>query len=222
MKGFEKSKKRINYICRNIHIYIIKILVKEMKTIVSSLLLMALISFTSCSGNKSDGKAEAGTTEKAVKSEVKDIKVGLNIGDRAPDLEYPSPDGELLKLSSLRGKVVLIDFWAAWCPPCRRENPNIVSTYHEYKDKEFKTGKGFTIYSVSLDATRENWVNAIAQDKLDWRYHVSDLKYWESVPAALYQVRGIPASFLIDGDGVIIAKNLRGEALGAQLSSLVK
>ena len=149
------------------------------------------------------------------KTEKPEAKIGLNIGNRAPELEYPSPKGDILKLSSLRGKIVFIDFWASWCPPCRRENPNLVKTYNEFKDKQFKNGDGFTVYSVSLDAEKDNWVSAIESDHLDWRYHVSDLKYWNSVPAAMYQVRGIPTNFLIDGDGVIVAKDLRGPQLDA-------
>ncbi|MFW5819727.1 MAG: peroxiredoxin family protein [Bacteroidota bacterium] len=179
--------------------------------------------FGACSADKTNGKEKTGSHAAEDTKEVKtEAKVGLNVGDRAPDLEYPSPDGELIKLSSLKGKMVLIDFWAGWCPPCRRENPNIVRTYEQFKDKEFKNGDGFTVYSVSLDQTKEMWVNAIREDNLKWRYHVSDLKYWQSVPAAIYQVRGIPASWLIDGDGIIIARNLRGETLPSKLNELVK
>ncbi len=192
-----------------------------MKNLIT-LVVFSLLLF-SCSGNnESKNNTNESATEKSSDDAKNEVKVGLNVGERAPDLEYPSPDGELIKLSSLRGKIVLIDFWAAWCPPCRRENPNIVRTYEEFKDKEFENGDGFTVYSVSLDQSKEMWINGIKEDNLKWRYHVSDLRYWESVPAAIYQVRGIPASWLIDGDGVIVARNLRGEALPAKLNELAK
>lgn len=148
--------------------------------------------------------------------------IGLNVGDTAPDLAYKSPDGKEIKLSSLRGSVVLIDFWASWCGPCRRENPNIVSAYDKYSKAKFKDAKGFEIYSVSLDKNQAAWVAAIEQDQLKWPYHVSDLGGWSSAPAAVYQVRSIPASFLIDANGVIIAKNLRGQTLHLELDKLVK
>ena len=144
----------------------------------------------------------------------------LNVGDKAPELAFNSPDGKILKLSSLKGKVVLIDFWASWCGPCRQENPNVVKTYNQYKDRVFKNGKGFEIFSVSLDQNKDAWVNAIKKDGLVWPYHVSDLQFWRSEGARIYNVSSIPATFLIDGDGVIIAKGLRGDALSKTLSSL--
>jgi len=137
------------------------------------------------------------------------------IGSMAPDLAFPNPEGKILKLSDLRGKVVLLDFWAAWCRPCRMENPNVVKDYHKYHDK------GFEVYSVSLDKDKNSWLKAIQDDGLIWPNHVSDLKYWSSEAAAIYGVTSIPATFLIGKDGRIIAKNLRGEALGNALEELL-
>ena len=146
-----------------------------------------------------------------------DQETGLNIGNKAPELIFNSPDGKPIPLSSLKEKMVLIDFWAAWCSPCRVENPNLVRTYHQFKDKKFKNGLGFTVYGVSLDKNIDSWNRAIERDKLVWKSHVSDLKGWSSLAAKKYHIHSIPSNFLIDGDGIILAKNLRGEALNQVL-----
>lgn len=137
----------------------------------------------------------------------------VSIGAIAPELELQNPEGKMVKLSSLRGKYVLIDFWAAWCRPCRAENPNVVRMYNKYANENFE------IYGVSLDKTREAWLKAIEQDGLPW-VHVSDLKFWNSIAAQKYSVNAIPATFLIDPDGKIIAKNLRGASLEAKLEEI--
>ncbi|MEO0470726.1 MAG: TlpA disulfide reductase family protein [Bacteroidota bacterium] len=138
----------------------------------------------------------------------------LAIGAMPPEISLPTPEGQEFQLSSLRGKVVLLDFWASWCKPCRRENPNVVRAYQKYKDK------GFDILSISLDRSREPWLQAIEADNMSW-HHVSDLKFWQSEAAKAYQVSSIPATFLLDREGKIVAKNLRGNALDAKLGELL-
>lgn len=138
----------------------------------------------------------------------------LAIGQKAPEISMANPEGQVVPLSSLQGKYVLVDFWAKWCGPCRKENPNIVRAYNTYKDK------GFTVYGVSLDRTKEDWLQGIREDGLTWT-HVSDLKFWQSEAAKTYNITAIPFSLLLDPNGVIIAKNLRGQALDDKLEEVL-
>ncbi len=139
-----------------------------------------------------------------------------DIGVIAPDFSAPTPTGEMLALNDVLGKYTIIDFWASWCKPCRVENPNVVKVYNKYHEK------GLNIISVSLDKAeqKDKWLQAIIDDQMDW-HHVSNLEFWNDPIAAMYSVRSIPATFLLDADGKIIDKNLRGPALEAKIASLL-
>ena len=152
-------------------------------------------------------------------SSIKMDAQSINVGDKAPELALKNPKEEVLKLSSLKGKYVIIDFWASWCGPCRRENPNLVKTYNKFKNQKFENGNGLEVYSVSLDKKFRSWLKAMTDDKLFWEYHVSELKGWQSDGAALYGVRSIPQTFIVDGNGIIVAINLKGEDLNNFLNS---
>jgi peroxiredoxin len=141
--------------------------------------------------------------------------VATTIGQPAPEIKLPSPDGKEIALSSLRGKVVLIDFWASWCGPCRKEMPNVVKAYSKYKSK------GFEIFGVSLDQDKDRWIEAIAKDGITWP-QVSDLKQWNSQVVKLFNIQGIPYTVLLDKEGNILAKNLRGEDLEKKLAEVVQ
>jgi len=191
----------------------------SMTRFISLLTFIALLVISACTGGNHRDKLSLESRASVV---TDTFKTGLEPGNRTPELAFPSPEGKTIALSEFRGKLVLIDFWASWCMPCRIENPNLVQVYHRYKDQEFEGGDGFTIYSVSLDLKKDVWTEAIQSDGLAWEAHVSDLLGWKSVPAAIYQIMSIPSNFLIDGNGIIIAKNLRSEALEHTIRDLVK
>lgn len=151
---------------------------------------------------------------KMVAQNVADAKVG-SIGSLAMDFSQNDPDGKPVKLSSFRGKYVLVDFWASWCGPCRGENPNVVAAYNRFKDRNF------TVLGVSLDREKDPWVQAIRDDRLDWT-HVSDLKFWDSQVVPLYHIEGIPFNVLLDPEGKVIASNLRGPAMEQTLEKALK
>ncbi|PCJ81115.1 MAG: hypothetical protein COA49_06895 [Bacteroidetes bacterium] len=138
----------------------------------------------------------------------------FGVGDVALEIEMADPDGNVRKLSDLRGKVVLIDFWASWCGPCRRENPNVVLAYNKYNSK------GFEVFSVSLDSNKDKWLKAIKQDGLVWPNHVSDLKGWQNAASRAYGISSIPHTILIGRDGKIIKTHLRGRVLDLELEKL--
>jgi len=141
-------------------------------------------------------------------------------GPLAPEITFENTEGIETTLSSMKGNIVLIDFWASWCRPCRVKHPELVATYQEFKDQPFKQANQFDIFSVSLDKSKTAWLKAIEQDKLEWDNHVSDLKGWQSEVVKTYGIRGIPQNVLLDAEGRIIGRNLHGEQLKKVLQSL--
>jgi peroxiredoxin len=148
--------------------------------------------------------------------------IGTEIGDKAPEIRLPSLAGDTIALSSLKGKMVLIDFWATWCAPCVKEQPELSKLYNKFKNSDFSKGKGFEIFGVSLDSKKANWESVINKYGVSW-IQVSDLKFWSSPVAKLYNIQELPFNVLIDGNGIILAKNLHGTDLDQELANyLVK
>ena len=202
--------------------YKIKFVTENPNSLFSVLLLTELVSKKEISSidatkiiNSYSPKIAASSSSKTLKNTIAAMKKA-EVGGQAPDFSAPTPSGENLALSDVLGKYTIIDFWASWCKPCRRENPNVVNVYNEYHKK------GLNIISVSLDKAgqKERWLKAIETDQMNWE-HVSNLKGWKEPIAKMYNVRSIPATFLLDENGTIIAKNLRGPALGQKIASLL-
>jgi thiol-disulfide isomerase/thioredoxin len=149
----------------------------------------------------------------SIKTKIENYKE-ISVGNVAPDFSGPTPDGKIRSLKASLGKVTIIDFWASWCGPCRKENPNVVALYNEFHSK------GLNIIGVSLDKDAAKWNEAIAKDSLTW-YHVSNLQFWTDPIAVLYNIKSIPATYILDEKGVIIATNLRGEELRAKIASIL-
>jgi thiol-disulfide isomerase/thioredoxin len=180
-------------------------------------ILFLLLLLSGCELARKEESQSKETTSPAVlvKQTEETGDIGLKIGQQAPDIILPDSSGNLKTLSSLRGKIILVDFWASWCGPCRFENPNVVRLHQKYKDK------GFDVLSVSLDQDKKAWLRAIEADGMEWN-HVSDLKKWESSVVPLYNINAIPMTFLLDQKGVIVAKDLRGPDLEKKLASIIE
>ena len=206
--GKELTDYQINYVKSNPSAFISVLLIPE----------IARSSFNFIEADSLFGRLnntiKISPTGKAIQEYINGEK-RTSIGAMAPEFAMTDTSGKAISLSSMKGKYVLLDFWAAWCGPCRQENPNVVQAYHKYKDK------GFTVFGVSLDRERKAWLNAINDDQLNWS-HVSDLKFWKNSAAVLYSIVSIPRNFLLDPSGKIIGRDLRGLDLSEKLEDIFK